>query len=211
LHDNLEGLSLKISAAQAALEEAETALASARVPRDHIAARLEHMAQERAAIVARRAGGEHQTDDGARLELLAVDSQGLQTLLRNSETVLAEANATCTAARTDLADAQSAYAAEEKRSAVAAYDAHADRLLELLAQTLAHRNAAAAGLGLEDRALGRMTARLVTFDRLVAGECQAVRAALRPNIPYGARPVWMPSQALYDNTFRLRNSDGKFW
>jgi hypothetical protein len=169
------------------------------------------MLQERAAIVARRAGGEHQSNDGARLELLSVDSEGLQKLLCNAETVLAEANAACTAARTDLEVAKSAFAAEEKRSAVAAYDAHADRLLELLAQTLADRNAAAAGLGLEDRALGRMTARLVAFDRLVAGECQAVRAALRPNIPYGARPVWMPSQALYDNTFRLRNSDGKFW
>jgi hypothetical protein len=56
-----------------------------------------------------------------------------------------------------------------------------------------------------------MTARLVTFDRLVAGECQAVRDAIPKGVGYGARPVWMPSQALYENAFRLRNSDGKFW
>jgi hypothetical protein len=71
-----------------AISEAErtgAALSAAQIRVDAIEERIQEKAAQRASIVARRSRGEQQPGDGGELELIAVDIEGLRTLLGDAE------------------------------------------------------------------------------------------------------------------------------
>lgn len=210
MSDNLNAFSMAISVAENNLEDALATAASAREHRDQIAARLQHLVDERAALASRRAGGEHHPEDAGRLGLIELDSSGLAALMVDAETVFASATAKCTEARTALNAAQASYFAEESRMALSALDDHADKLLHLLFQTLAQRDAAAAGLSFDDRAAHRMINRLKSLDALLSNELRQVRALPMRDVLYRARPNWVPTDFLYENIWRLHEGAGLF-
>src|SRR5271156_5962780 len=91
--DNLNSLAEAISAAEIGTEQAAAALAAAGTRRNNTASRLDGLAEARVGIVNRRATGDCQPDDGARLELISADTEGLSGMVPGADAVLQAARA----------------------------------------------------------------------------------------------------------------------
>jgi len=133
---DVEAAGRHVAEASAAVEESRAPLAAAEAHRDRIAGRLGVLDAQRAAIVSRRAGGDEEPDDAARLALIAADREGLASLLVAAEAALVEPRAAAERARTALAEARRAFDAAEDEAVQQALARHADRLGALLLQTV---------------------------------------------------------------------------
>ena len=127
-------------AAAAALAEAEGAIAK-------ISERIAALEQDRQAIAARRARGEHQADDGARLELARMDLEGLAGIAAEAEAEAADRRQRAEAAERILVAARGALTRAEDELTRAALTQHAARLDALMADTLQQAAAAAQRIG----------------------------------------------------------------
>jgi hypothetical protein len=195
-NDNLDSLAEMISAAELAADQAAAAVNAATAKRDKLSGRHHAMQAERAAIVARRQGGDTRDNDGPALALLACDMEGVAGLLVTAEgelEALLPPQVACTRA---LNEARANFDAEKSRVACSALDAHAEHLFQLLGETLQAYADASVSLALHDRGDIFVAAvnRLCALDALVVGQISAARAVSKSNaLPYGLRPTWMPS------------------
>jgi chromosome segregation ATPase len=119
----IESLSLQLSDAMDQTTAAGHVLAAAEKHRDQIAERISALTNERASIVARRAGDKREAEDGSRLALIAADLEGLTAMQPDAVARVAEAKAAF-----DLASAAAAAAREEigRAEALALREAIAD-------------------------------------------------------------------------------------
>lgn len=124
--------------AQARAEEVRAAEAVAAATRacDNIRQRIAALEAERASITARRAAGEHDAEDGARLALIAADIEGLRALLADAENQLAEVRQPAEQAHKAAAAASAMLADTEKAAAIELLIAHANHLDALLLETV---------------------------------------------------------------------------
>lgn len=136
-----------VAMAEAALEVASDRLAKASAALANADARLADLDQLRQEIVARRAGGQHRPDDGAELESIGADHEGLVAI----RSALAGAHAVALQGHTEAqARAHSAtWTLQRARDGVMETQlaAHADQLLALLGETLAHLSTVGARRG----------------------------------------------------------------
>jgi hypothetical protein len=197
-----------IAEAETAADKTAAAAADADEHLATIAARVDAMAGERAAIAARRAAGHHAPDDGARLAVIAVDSEMLAGMLADASTAATLARQRAAGAASQLAQAREVYAREEARIELAALDGHAEKLLELLAATLAHRRTAAEKLPPPDRDFGQVAGRLRGLDAAMVGEMMSVRAVQLRR--HGMQFAWKPTDQLYDAVWRSHQGNGVF-
>jgi hypothetical protein len=128
----IESLSLQLSEAMNQTTTAGHVLAAAEKHRDQIAERISSLTNERAGIVARRAGGRPDGEDGSKLVLIAADLEGLTAMQPDAVAHVTEAKAAF-----DLASAAAAAAREEiaRAEALALHTAIPPEL-EVLAQKL---------------------------------------------------------------------------
>ncbi len=124
----IESLSLQLSDAMDQTTAAGHVLAAAEKHRDQIAERSSALTNERASIVARRAGDKREAEDGSRLALIAADLEGLTAMQPDAVARVAEAKAAF-----DLASAAAAAAREEigRAEALALREAIVPQLDEL--------------------------------------------------------------------------------
>ncbi len=124
----IESLSLQLSDAMDQTTAAGQVLSAAEKHRDTIAERISALTNERAGIVARRAGDKRDAEDGSRLALIAADLEGLNSMLPDAIARVAEAKAAF-----DQASAAAAAAREEiaRAEALALREAIVPQLEEL--------------------------------------------------------------------------------
>jgi hypothetical protein len=124
----LEALGFSLADAMAETTAAGHILAAAEKHRDTIAERISTLTNERAGIVARRAGDKRDAEDGSRLALIAADLEGLNSMLPDAIARVAEAKAAF-----DQASAAAAAAREEiaRAEALALREAIVPQLEEL--------------------------------------------------------------------------------
>jgi hypothetical protein len=175
-----------------------------------IVGRIGALASDRASIVARRAAGDARPDDGATLELISADSEGLLGMKPAAVNAAAAAGAAYQRAAADLAAAKAAFKAEEGRMTLAALHDHAARLITLLEETLQQARTVAAGLPPIQQQYHRMTARLADLDAVMVAELVMLQGAPRAELPYSAHPEWKPSAELYTRVWRLNANTGRF-
>jgi hypothetical protein len=208
--ETLKSLAASIVTAEAAVDLAATRVADAAGARNKILARISAYTAERTVISARRAGGDHQPGDGASLELIAVDREGLEDLMPAAEAELAAANGEHADATRALQASRVAYKREEARQQIAALDAHADELTNLLFKTLQARHAAAAALPIDQQEFSSTVGRLAIFDALLVDGVKYLRSgAPFANLPYSKHPTWQPSESLFSDVWRLQASNGR--
>jgi hypothetical protein len=143
----IEAAARALAEAAATVEEARAPLAAAQAHRDKIAARLDALEAQCVAIVSRRAAGDEQDDDGARLALIAADTEGLKGLLVQAEAALAAPRAIAEQAQRALASVKLASARAEAEAQEVALTAHATMLDQLLVTTLDRLSEASRGIG----------------------------------------------------------------
>ena len=136
-----------VAMAEAALEVASDRLAKASAALANADARLADLDQLRQEIVARRAGGQHRPDDGAELESIGADHEGLvaiRSALAGAHDVALQAHVAA-AARAHGA----AFALGRVKDAAThrVLVGHTDELFRLLGAALAELNKVGARLG----------------------------------------------------------------
>jgi hypothetical protein len=208
--DTLDALAATVAAAEAAYDAASAAAGETRAERAKVARAIAALATEREAIKSRRAGGNPAEGDGARLAIIAVDTESLEAMLSDADRQLGDAQTRVQQANSALATANADYRTEECRLRLQAMDDHADHLLKLLAETIAQRLEAGAAMPRGQKAFERTTAQLAAFDRIASAQMHALRTASYGLGMYGTQARWMPSQILYDNVWRLHATDGSF-
>jgi hypothetical protein len=122
-----------------AIGEAErtgAALSAAREKVDAIEQRIAVKQAERAAIVARRARGEQQPADGGELELIAVDVEGLRTMLAGAEQQAGIVRGPAQEAKRQVDFARQALARSEAEATEAGLIDHLTRLDQLMLATI---------------------------------------------------------------------------
>jgi len=127
----------KIAAAEAAATKAGAALREAEARRDQVAHRIGALAKERGMIIARRAGGDNQPDDAAKVSLLDADLEGLHRMQADAAATLALANSAAETAKRGVAHARERLEYAEAQRALALLSTHADELGALLHATIA--------------------------------------------------------------------------
>ena len=136
-----------VAEAEAAHAAAADALAQASTHTAHVRRRCDDLAAQRQAIVARRAAGDPQADDGAKLALIGADAEALVDLLREAEAAEAAARTPADAAQRSLAGARELLIRAEAEAEEEALIAHARQLDHLLLQTSAAIMTVSARLG----------------------------------------------------------------
>lgn len=134
----------RYDAAAAALAEAERAAARVRE-------RVTALTQERAAMVSRRAQGQHEDGDAARLALIGADLDGLEPLAAEADASVAALRQKAESARSIVTNAQGQLARAEDEAALTALVGHAQALDVLLVSTLQQITATSARLGVPGR------------------------------------------------------------
>lgn len=132
----IEAAAMQVAAAVAQLERTRAELAQAESGRRRVADRIEVLENERANIIARRRAGAGQGDDGAQLELIRADLEGLADLLRDADRQVAAAQGPHVEADRAVHIARAAMQRVEQEIAEQQLVAHAGRLDELLRATL---------------------------------------------------------------------------
>ncbi len=128
----IEALGLQLAESMDQATAAGQVLSAAEKHRDQIAERISVLTNERAGIVARRAGDKREAEDGSRLALIAADLEGLTAMQPDAVARVTEAKAAF-----DRASAAAAAAREEiaRAEALALHTAIPPEL-EVLAQKL---------------------------------------------------------------------------
>jgi hypothetical protein len=124
----IEALGLQLAESMDQATAAGQVLSAAEKHRDTIAERISALTNERASIVARRAGGRVDGEDGSKLALIGADLDGLTAMQPDAVARVAEAKAAF-----DLASAAAAAAREEigRAEALALREAIVPQLEEL--------------------------------------------------------------------------------
>ncbi len=208
--DNLESFSRDIDVTKAATEQSAAELARASAQWEQISGRVQALAHERSAIIARRGAGDPRDDDGPALQLNSADTESLMAMLSEAETIRTSAATVFAQARQAHVAAQAAYKAEEERLALLKLDQHAVDLMNALAKTLIERRAVASALQITERAVGNVTNRLAGFDQIMCAEMATLQGLRRGPAPHPVQPIWQPSDTLYDAVMRLHGVDGLF-
>jgi chromosome segregation ATPase len=136
-----------VASATARLETANAALAQAEAEARQVRARIATLEQERAAIIARRASGQHEHEDAARLALLAADSEGLAGIVTETEATVTAKRLAAEAEQALVAQASAQLARAEDEAALTALVEHARRLDTLMADTLQQATSIAQRIG----------------------------------------------------------------
>lgn len=136
MHPAIAAGSRALAEAERTLHHASGALASAEAARDNIDTRIADLVTQRAAIVARRAGGNHQPDDGSQLALIAADVDGLQAMIPDADAVAAAARLPVQTAQHTMEHARAKLARTEAETMEIALIEHARRLARLLVETV---------------------------------------------------------------------------
>lgn len=131
------GAARALAEATARREAASLALAGAEGHLGRVQRRIEVLEGEQAAIVARRACGEHAADDAERLAIIAADLEGLAGIRAEAEAAVTAARARHEAEQAAEAAARHLLERAEDKAAEERLVAHARRLDGLLVETLA--------------------------------------------------------------------------
>ena len=206
--DHLNHLSEQIELAQIAAARAATEAADAESKLNQITSRTGVLITERAAVVARRAAGHTQPNDGQTLALIAADLEGLEALQRDAANVLSAARALHQENGSTLAAVKAAYAQHENTLALEALDERAGTLIALLQNTLEERQLPAAALPRDLRDAACIVAHGVALEPVVLALIQYARQAAGA-MSYSARPAWKPDLGFHFEVERLHLNDGR--
>jgi hypothetical protein len=122
--------------AQVHVQRANAGLATAVAEHEKIAERVAALTTQRAEIIARRGLGDTRPTDGADLELIAADQQGLAGILDEAEAVVTAARGPVQAARQAWSNAHREMQLAEDAAALAQLVEHAGKLDGLLLATV---------------------------------------------------------------------------
>lgn len=143
----IAGAASFVASASARLEAATRALADAEAAERKVRGRIAALEQERAAIAARRARGEHQHDDGGRLELIRLDLEGLITIAAEAEADVTEVRQKVEAEHRIAANARSQLTRAEGEVTLQALEQHAGQLDALMETTIRQMTETATRIG----------------------------------------------------------------
>jgi chromosome segregation ATPase len=127
---------VSVAEAHAHVGRTSAELAAATAEHDKITERVAALDAKRAEIIARRQRGETQRDDGAQLELITADRQGLSSILDEAEAAVNAARGPFQKARQALSEAQRGLQIAEDTAALAQLVEHAGRLDALMLATV---------------------------------------------------------------------------
>ena len=132
----IESLAAELAETMAESNAAGTVLEAAEGYRATIAGRVAALAEERGAIVQRRAGGRHDDGDGAALALNQADAEGLQPLLQEASARVQAAEAAQASLSSRAAHLRAQIMHVEAEAAREAIIRHANSLDEKLLETI---------------------------------------------------------------------------
>jgi hypothetical protein len=132
----INAASSQLATAIAEAERTGSALTVAQGRVSAIEQRIAEKASQRAAIVARRARGEHRDDDGASLELIAVDTETLRQLLADAQAAVSIVKQPAEQAQRQVSMARHALQQAEAEVSLAGLIDHASRLDALMLATV---------------------------------------------------------------------------
>ncbi len=136
-----------LAAATAQHDHAREGLVKAEAARSLIAERIEAKEMERSALIARRQAGKGQDGDGARLELIRIDLEGLAEMLKAEDANVSAALVPLNERMSRTQSAQYTLTQIEHETMEAALIEHAGKLDELMLETLQQIAALHAPLG----------------------------------------------------------------
>lgn len=140
-----------VASASARLDTAKAALAAADKSAAAVRSRVTGLEAERAAMIQRRAAGQHEEGDAARLALIGADLEGLKPLLAEAEAVVIDARRKVEAEEILAANARQQLARAEAEAELAALVDHARKLDVLLTTTLSQVAEVASRIGAPGR------------------------------------------------------------
>ena len=132
----IDALSFQLAESMADASQHQAVLEAAEKHRDAIAGRISALSAERAAIVARRAGGGQDPEDGARLALIGADLEGLAAMQPDAMARVEVAKRAFDSATGRAAMAREEIAQAEARALHEALVPHANELAVKLTEAL---------------------------------------------------------------------------
>jgi hypothetical protein len=145
--DTINAAAYEVSRAFANLQRVNADLATAEVEHGRIEARTAALDSKRREIVSRRQAGDARPNDGADLELIAADREGLSSILVEAEAAVGAAQKLVQKAKQALNEAQRGMQIVEDSAALDQLVAHAGRLDALLLATAGQISETQARLG----------------------------------------------------------------
>ena len=143
----INSASAAVAAAAAHAQKGAAALARAQERRSRIEGRIQGLEGKRAAIIARRARGQHEADDAGTLALLDADLVGLKELVAEADAAVAAARAPAESAQQAASAARLMLDRTQAEATEAALVAHAVTLDGLLLETIKQIADASARIG----------------------------------------------------------------
>jgi len=171
-------------------------------------ARLGELDERRAALIERRVRGEHRPDDGQEAELLALDREGLESMIAEAESVAEIVQGKNAMAQQELQAAEAALRRLEQNRTAAALSDYLVKVIDLQQRALAqHADVALLADGADPKAaLAGLIAHAEKLDIVI-------RTTVAQIVALGQQagqtlPAWGPSPATWEALRRVQSMRG---